>query len=115
MAAEAQVPQKWAFDTCKSGRSRRAVIEERGREYAKLIAIWNAVVAEREKRAKRDARIEKAKVRWLQDHPGEPFDPEEFVEDLTPIPIDMKLHEDFQVQHFVLEALDDELKGKVDG
>lgn len=114
MASETAAPQKWTFDTCKSGRSRRAVVEERAKEYAKLISLWNAVAAEREKRAKRDLRIEKAKERWAQNNPGEPFDPDEFAQDMTPIPIDMKLHEEFGYQHLVIKALDDELEGKVD-
>jgi hypothetical protein len=111
MASEPTVSRK-SFDACKSGRSRQVVLDERIKEYAKLIAIWNAVAVEREKRAKRDARIELAKVKWTQDHPGEPFDPTEFAQDMTPIPIDMKLHEEFRVQHLVLIALDDELEGR---
>ena len=111
MASETAAPRK-GFDACKSGRPRQVVVEERAREHARLIALWNAVAAEREKRGKRDARIAKAKDEWLQKHPGEPFDPDEFSQDMTPIPIDMKLHEEFRVQHLVIKALEDELEGK---
>jgi hypothetical protein len=108
------VTSRKGFDTCKSGRPRQVVLDERAKEYAKLITLWNAVAVERERRAKRDARIELAKVKWMQDHPGEPFDPTEFSQDMTPIPIDIKIHEEFRVQHLVLRALDDEIEGRVE-
>ena len=111
MASETAAPRK-SFDACKSGRPRQVVVDEKAKEYARLMVLWNAVTAEREKRAKRDARIAKAKDEWKQSHPGEPFDPDEFSQDMTPIPLDVKLHEEFRVQHLIIKALEDELEGK---
>lgn len=107
------IETKRSFDVCKlSGRPRTVVEQELAKEREKLLKLWAAVSAEREKRSRQDARIERAKQKWQQDHPGEPFDPSEFNQDLKPIPLDARLHEEFRVQHHAIKALEDELEGK---
>lgn len=108
-AAAWENPHLKRLDTCKSGRPKAVVAEELRKEQAKLNELHVLVTLHREKRMKSEARFENWKIQWQANHRGEPLDLEDYPHKV--VELDRELVQKHHRQHYIVNALENELEG----
>lgn len=93
----------------KPPRARHVIQAELDAARAKLAELRTRAEADHRKFLSSKESVDRAMNQWRKDRPDEPFDPDRFSPPMRPYVGDEKLHREHHRQHYVIEALEQEL------